>query len=86
MNSVFLYSGRAGGNSGLDEKWQIITDKSGRVTAVCEYGESSDSEGGMFKLSIYDENGEQTHTVAKSSVTYGTYHIGDNVTVIYYRH
>ena len=56
-------------------------DRSGNTITSYVYGESSAGEGGILTLSLYNENGEQTHTAVKPSVTDGTYNIGGDCIV-----
>ncbi len=56
-------------------------DRSGNTIASYVYGESSAGEGGILTLSLYNENGNQTHTAVKPSVTDGTYNIGGDCIV-----
>ncbi|MEI3503086.1 MAG: hypothetical protein V8Q42_05250 [Anaerovoracaceae bacterium] len=56
-------------------------DRSGNTIASYVYGESSAGEGGILTLSLYNENGNQTHIAVKPSVTDGTYNIGGDCIV-----
>ncbi|MFR2565199.1 MAG: DNRLRE domain-containing protein [Anaerovoracaceae bacterium] len=56
-------------------------DRAGNTIASYVYGESSAGEGGILTLSLYNENGNQTHTAVKPSVTDGTYNIGGDCIV-----